>query len=88
MKQSRSSNLAGAKSLGICVTVVGIIACILGVIFYLQGKSVVGPTSSFMYANPEWTGNGLVIASVGAIVFAIGIFFWLRPAPVNPKFGE
>ena len=44
-----------------------------GILFHLQGQSVVGPESSFMYSNPEWTSYGLGIAVVGLIIISIGI---------------
>ena len=39
--------------------IIGIIIVILGLIFHLQGQSVVGPESSFMYANPDWVTYGI-----------------------------
>jgi hypothetical protein len=52
---------------------VGTIIFILGIIFHLQGQSVVGPESSFMYANPEWVSYGIQIAISGIIISGIGI---------------
>jgi len=40
---------------------IGTIVTILGTIFHLQGQSVVGPESSFMYANPEWITYGIQV---------------------------
>lgn len=57
---------------------VGIIIIAFGVIFFLQGNSVVGPTSSFMYSNPKWIINGLLIAAGGVAVFAAGIWLSLQ----------
>lgn len=45
----------------------------LGIIFHLQGQSVVGPESSFMYANPEWVSYGIQIAISGIIISGVGI---------------
>jgi uncharacterized membrane protein YczE len=59
--------------IGIFVMILGIIIFILGTIFYLQGESVVGPESSFMYANPEWISYGIQIAITGIIISGIGI---------------
>jgi hypothetical protein len=42
-------------------------------VFYLQGNSVVGPESSFMYSNPEWIKNGQWIAAGGIIILSVGI---------------
>jgi len=55
------------------IIILGIIVIALGVLFYLQGKSVVGPESSFMYYNPEWITNGQWIAIIGIIILAAGI---------------
>jgi hypothetical protein len=56
----------------------GIAISILGIIFYLQGNSFVGPTSSFMYSNPQWSVNGLVILIVGLVVLASGALIRTR----------
>ena len=53
--------------------IIGITIFILGTIFYLQGESVVGPESSFMYANPEWISYGIKIAISGLIISGTGI---------------
>ena len=52
---------------------IGTIIFILGIIFHLQGQSVVGPESSFMYANPEWISYGIQIATLGIIISGVGI---------------
>ena len=60
--------MKGGKTLAI----IGIIIGIFGVIFHLQGQSIVGPESSFMYANPEWVSYGLQIMILGIIIFSVG----------------
>ena len=55
------------------VTGIGIVILISGIIFALQGQSIVGPTSSFMYSNPEWITNGQWIAIAGGIILVAGI---------------
>jgi len=55
------------------VIVTGIGIMIMGIIFYLQGKSIVGPESSFMYSNPQWITYGIQISVLGCIILAIGI---------------
>ena len=45
----------------------------LGIIFHLQGQSIVGPQSSFMYSNPEWITYGIQIAIIGIIIIISGI---------------
>ena len=51
----------------------GIVVIISGIVFYLQGQSIVGPESSFMYSNPQWITNGQWITIVGIIIFVAGI---------------
>lgn len=58
---------------GKSIIILGIIITILGIVFYLQGRSVVGPESSFMYSNPEWIKNGQWIATGGIIILSAGI---------------
>ncbi len=59
----------GAKPL----VIIGAIILIFGLIFHLQGQSVIGPESSFMYSNPEWIIYGIQIVIVGIIIVAAGI---------------
>ena len=51
---------------------IGFIIFISGLIFDLQGQSIVGPESSFMYANPDWITYGIQIMIGGIIVIGIG----------------
>jgi len=59
-------------SKGYSIIGIGIISFIFGLIFDLQGQSIVGPESSFMYANPDWITYGIEIMIIGAIVIGIG----------------
>ena len=52
---------------------VGVIIFSLGIIFHLQGQAIVGPPSSFMYANPIWITYGMQIAILGGIIAIIGV---------------
>lgn len=52
---------------------IGVIVMIFGAIFYLQGNSIVGPTTSFMYSNPKWIVNGQWIAVSGGLILAAGL---------------
>ena len=52
---------------------IGMISFIFGLIFDLQGQSIVGPESSFMYANPDWITYGIQIMVGGIIMIGIGI---------------
>jgi hypothetical protein len=60
------------------VVFIGTIIFILGIIFHLQGQSVVGPESSFMYANPEWESYGIQISISGIIISGVGISIKVR----------
>ena len=57
--------------------VAGSILIIAGLVFTAQSKSIVGPQSSFMYSNPEWTVNGFMISGVGLAILASGITLWI-----------
>ena len=63
---------------GILIVPVGVLVMVLGMIFYLQGNSIVGPTSSFMYSNPKWIVNGQWIAVGGALILVAGLGISLR----------
>ena len=53
--------------------IIGLVIIILGGIFLLQSKSSLGPSTSFMYSNPEWTLNGYIIIAVGVIVTGVSV---------------
>jgi hypothetical protein len=55
------------------LVVVGLILVGAGVGFALQSLGQLGPPSSFMYQNPDWTRYGFVIGLAGAAITAIGI---------------
>jgi len=55
------------------LVIIGTIILIFGIIFHLQGQSVIGPESSFMYSNPEWITYGIQVAIVGIIIVVAGI---------------
>ncbi|MDH3695927.1 MAG: hypothetical protein OEQ15_01270 [Nitrosopumilus sp.] len=58
---------------GKIVTIIGFIIMIFGLIFHLQGQSIVGPESSFMYSNPDWITYGIQISIVGIVILGIGL---------------
>jgi len=58
--------------------ILGIIIIVVGMIFHLQGKGIVGPESSFMYSNPEWITNGQQIVIIGICIIGVGIFFKIK----------
>jgi len=57
---------------GYSIVGIGIIIFIFGLIFDLQGQSIVGPESSFMYANPDWITYGIQIMIGGITMISIG----------------
>ena len=63
--------------IGKILFVIGALSTVAGLIFVAQSKSLVGPQSSFMYSNPEWTANGFVILGVGLAVLFSGIAIWI-----------
>ena len=63
---------------GVPVIGLGVIILVFGMVFFLQGNSIVGPQSSFMYSNPKWIAYGLYIAAFGMAVLAAGIWLSLR----------
>ncbi len=69
------------KDIGKTITIAGLIFIILGIIFTAQSKSVIGPSSSFMYANPSWTVNGSVLFVIGIAILLFGVVFWR----ISPK---
>jgi len=60
--------MKGGKTL----VIIGAIVGIFGFIFHLQGQSIIGPESSFMYSNPDWITYGTQIAIIGIIVLVAG----------------
>jgi hypothetical protein len=52
--------------------ITGSVILIMGLIFHLQGRSMVGPESSFMYSNPQWITYGIAISVLGGVILAIG----------------
>ena len=51
---------------------IGMIIVFFGFIFHLQGQSILGPESSFMYSNPNWIDYGIQIIIIGIIIVFIG----------------
>ncbi|MEX0862508.1 hypothetical protein [Nitrosopumilus sp.] len=58
---------------GKILVIVGTVIIIFGGLFHLQGQSIVGPESSFMYSNPDWITYGIEIIIVGIAIFGAGI---------------
>ena len=60
--------------------ILGIIVIGAGVIFHLQGQAIVGPETSFMYANPEWITYGQQIAILGILIIGFGVILKISKA--------
>jgi uncharacterized membrane protein YidH (DUF202 family) len=56
--------------------VLGVIILILGIIFYYQSKSFVGPKRSFMYNNPSWTTKGFIVILLGMSLVVLGVLLY------------
>ena len=54
---------------------IGIALVLAGAIFTAQSKALLGPPSSFMYSNPDWSINGFIFIIVGIIVLMFDIIF-------------
>lgn len=63
---------------GKTLVIIGIIIGIFGFIFHLQGQSIIGPESSFMYSNPNWVTYGTGMIIFGSIVSIIGIIIFKK----------
>ena len=57
---------------GYSVIGIGSTVFIFGLIFDLRGQAIVGPESSFMYANPDWITYGIQIMILGITIIGIG----------------
>ena len=59
---------------------IGSIFIIAGILFIAQSKSLIGPQSSFMYSNPQWSANGflIIITGLSLLVSGIAIPFFTR----------
>ena len=68
---------------GYSIAGIGIITFIFGLIFDLQGQSIVGPESSFMYANPDWITYGIQIMIGGGVIIGIGIVWKILKNIIN-----
>ena len=58
---------------GKILVIIGVVIVVLGLTFHLQGQSIVGPESSFMYSNPDWITYGIEISIIGMIIFGVGL---------------
>jgi protein-S-isoprenylcysteine O-methyltransferase Ste14 len=68
-----NSVVSKSKNLTISFLVVGGIIIGFGLLFIAQSRSLLGPPSSFMYSNVEWTTIGSAIVVVGICLCSIGL---------------
>ncbi len=55
------------------IILAGAVILVAGIVFHLQGQSVIGPQNSFMYSNPDWISYGIQIAITGVIIVIVGL---------------
>ena len=65
------------RNIGKMLVIIGTLASIAGFAFTTQSKSIVGPESSFMYNNPQWTINGYLIFGLGLAIIFSGVVIWI-----------
>jgi hypothetical protein len=56
---------------------IGSLFTIAGSIFITQSVSWVGPRTSFMYGNSEWSYNGFMILGVGIVTLFCSVGMWI-----------
>ena len=65
--------LSEPRKLSILIILIGGIVIAIGLVFIAQSNSLVGPFSSFMYNNADWTTYGSAVTIIGIIVCSIGL---------------
>ena len=68
-----NSVVSNSRNLAISFLLIGGIIIGFGLVFVAQSRSLLGPPSSFMYSNVEWTTNGSAIVVIGICVCSIGL---------------
>lgn len=60
---------------------VGTLVFLSGLVFMLQGRGIVGPSSGFMFQNQTWVsiGDGLMI--LGAAVWVVALYITRARGP-------
>ena len=58
--------------LGLLLTTGGLLTIISGITFMLQSGGYLGPESSFMVRNADWTGYGVLFTIVGILITVVG----------------
>ena len=61
-----------SRMIGMVLMVVGALAVFFGAVFVLQSVDILGPESSSMVGNPDWTVSGLVVVLGGVLAVVVG----------------
>jgi hypothetical protein len=61
------------KRLSNSIILIGGIIIGVGVVFVAQSSSLLGPSSSFMYNNTDWTTYGSIVVVIGIVVCSIAL---------------
>ena len=69
------------RMIGMVLMAVGALAVIVGAVFVLQSVEVLGPDSSSMVGNSDWTVYGLVVVLGGVLAVIGGRFLRRQPQP-------
>jgi hypothetical protein len=65
--------LLNTRNSPISIILIGGIIIGFGLVFIAQSSSLLGPPSSFMYQNSDWTIYGSEVVIVGIIVCSLGL---------------
>lgn len=79
------SVLAKLSHFALTIVLIGGIVIGFGLVFIAQSNNILGPPSSFMYNNPEWTINGSAVIAIGVILCSIGVLWWFVRGHRNRK---
>lgn len=60
------------RMIGMVLMAVGALAVFFGAVFALQGVDILGPDSSSMVGNPDWTVYGLLVVIGGVLAVVVG----------------
>jgi hypothetical protein len=69
------------RMIGMVLMAVGALAVFFGTVFVLQSVDVLGPDSSSMVENSDWTVYGLLVMVAGVIAVVSGRILRRQPQP-------
>lgn len=67
------------RMIGMVLMAAGALAVFFGSVFVLQSVDILGPDSSSMVGNPDWTGYGLLVVLGGVVAVVGGKFLRRQP---------